>query len=139
MFGPNRDAMEPAKATKSVLFIDDHDDTREMIAVLLSHEGFQVTSVQTSAQGLALAKKGGFDLILMDLYLPDLSGINICEEIRGVDTHTPIIFYTAEARESERKRAMDAGCQAYLLKPIDLDEFLSTVRYYTEGESLSSF
>ena len=82
-------------------------------------------------EGLALASKKCFDLILLDNWMPGLGGIPLCKSIRLLDEQTPVLFVSAAAYESDQKEALTAGAQDYLIKPIDLDKLLSRVRAIT--------
>jgi DNA-binding response OmpR family regulator len=112
---------------KAVLCVDDDQDTCEMLTILLGQAGYDVTHAMNVTEGLALAERGGFDLILLDWYLPDGTGIELCMNIRKFDKFTPIIFYTGEAQPTELHRALGVGANAYLVKPVDTDELLKVM------------
>lgn len=105
-----------------ILCVEDDQDTCELLAIALGMEGYDVVSAHTLAEGLSLAKTGGFALYIVDNWLPDGTGVELCEQIRAFDTHTPIIFYSAAAFNSDREEAIRAGAQAYLVKPIGVLE-----------------
>lgn len=79
------------------------------------------------AAALELARQQNFDLFLLDSRLPDGSGIDLCKEIRQFDAHTPIIFFSADAYDSDRSMAMGAGAQGYLTKPARLSELCDLI------------
>ena len=103
-----------------ILYAEDHDDTREMMVYLLGRSGFEVTSVATGEAAYDLARRGGYDLILINHTFPDMSGVSTCSSIREFDAETPILFYSTRAFQKEIDQAMKAGANAYLIKPKDL-------------------
>ena len=105
--------------TYRVLYIEDHADTVEMVTLMLESYGCSVVSMATMESGLKTATEQKFDLILLDLWLPDGSGSDLCKSVREFDTKTPIIFYSAVANERDQKVALESGAQAYLIKPTD--------------------
>ena len=100
-----------------VLYIEDHEDTRELVTLLLSQKGYDVVTGGTIASGIALANSEKFDLYLLDSWLPDGSGLDLCQKIRQFDKTTPILFYSAAAYASDHNLALQCGAQAYLTKP----------------------
>jgi two-component system, sensor histidine kinase ChiS len=101
-----------------ILCVDDHEDTCEMIATILSD--YRMKTATGAARGLFLARTELFDLYLLDNWLPDLSGVELCRKIRAFDVNTPIIFYSGAAYDSDRQEALAAGAQVYLTKPTGL-------------------
>jgi len=103
------------------LYVEDHDDLRLLMTIMLERAGFRVTTVGNGADALALAGGGEhFDLYLLNHTFPDASGITICEALREFDAVTPILFYSARAMAKEKEKAIKAGAQDYLNKPDDL-------------------
>jgi len=100
-----------------VLYIEDHEDTRELVTLLLSQKSYEVVTGATIESGIALANDGEFDLYLLDSWLPDGSGLELCQKIREFDKITPILFYSAAAYASDYEMALRCGAQAYLIKP----------------------
>lgn len=95
--------------TYRVLYIDDHADTVEMVTLMLESFGFNVVSMPTMEAELKTAAEQKFDLILLDLWLPDGSGSDLCKRVREFDQKTPIVFYSAVANERDRKAALESG------------------------------
>ena len=103
-----------------ILYIEDHDDTRELVTLVLADPNYRVTTTSTSKDALKLARQKHFDLYLLDSWLPDGSGIELCKQLREFDHETPIMFLSAAAYETDKQAAMDSGAQCYLVKPADL-------------------
>jgi DNA-binding response OmpR family regulator len=104
-------------STPRVLYIEDHEDTRELVTLLLNQRSYEVVTGATIESGIALASTEEFDLYLLDSWLPDGSGLVLCQKIREFDKTTPILFYSAAAYASDHEMALKCGAQAYLIKP----------------------
>jgi OmpR-family two-component system manganese-sensing response regulator len=102
-----------------ILFVEDHDDTRSVIRLLLGHRGYQVETAGSANQGLELAQNEPFDLFLLDYQLGDGSGKELCEKIREFDSNTPILFFSASHPKIQQD-AVECGAQGFVLKP-DID------------------
>lgn len=116
-----------------VLYIEDHEDTRELVTLVLEQRSFQVVSGSTIETGVALAGSQRFDLYLLDSWLPDGSGLDLCKQIREFDKATPILFYSAAAYEIDRDQAIKSGAQAYLIKPSQPSELCNLVASLIES------
>lgn len=113
-----------------ILFIEDHEDTREMVTMAIRIWGYRITSARTISEGLRLAQRESFDLYLFDGKLPDGTGVELCRQIREFDEQTPVVFYSASAFAVNKEEALAAGAQAYLSKPADLIDLESIVAKY---------
>jgi two-component system, OmpR family, response regulator len=122
------------EAKGRILFIDDDKDTCEMMCVLLGMEGYEAVLASGVSEGLSLAKAGSFDLILLDWHFEDGTGIELCRMIRAFDEQIPIFFYTGVAYESELKKALMAGAQGCLVKPVDMNDLMQTVSRYSSSK-----
>jgi DNA-binding response OmpR family regulator len=109
-----------------VLFIDDHEDTTEMIKLLLGEEDYAVTVAVTIQEALRLAANEEFDLYVLDKHLPDGSGLDLCAKLNELTPTIPCIFYSGDAYEVHRREAMAAGADAYIAKP-DIDGLIDQV------------
>jgi DNA-binding response OmpR family regulator len=110
-----------------ILYVEDHDDTRDLLTLVLEGRDYEVASAGTIAAALQMARQQHFDLVILDSWLPDGSGVDLCVGIREFNARTPIIFYSAAAYEADRILALAAGAQGYLTKPARLNELCDLV------------
>ena len=110
-----------------ILYIEDHDDTRELVTLVLAQSNYRVTPACNSREALKLAQEQQFDLYILDSRLPDGTGIELCKQLREFDQGTPIMFLSAAAYETDKQAAMESGAQCYLVKPADMGVFSSEV------------
>lgn len=121
-----------------VLYVDDDEDSRAMLRMLLGIELIEAETVGTAAQALSLVQAERFDLYLMDVRLPEIDGFELCRRLRAIDRHTPILFFSGAAFEADRKRGIEAGANAYVIKP-DLDGLLGNIKQFVSpGESATN-
>ena len=109
-----------------VLVIDDHEDTSEMLKLLLGEEDYEVTIALTGQEALRRATEQEFDLYVLDKHLPDGSGVELCTKLNELTPGIPCIFYTGDAYDFHRQEAMAAGAEAFVAKP-DIDGLLANV------------
>lgn len=112
------------KGIQTILVVEDYDDVREMLTILLESEHFRVLEAATGGEALKVIKNGRPDVILMDLALPDFDGFETIRRIRKTDgfQNTPIIVLTAYSGQSMYETALRAGSDYFMAKPIDFDE-----------------
>ena len=128
VFAPNRDALSSVvEKRKHILCTMTTKDTRTMMSALLGMSGYQVTTTGSVTDALSLTKKGGFDLFILDGIYPDGFGVDLCEQIRRFDSPTLIVFLSGLGYDSDIAKGMNAGAQAYLIKPVDMDVLLETI------------
>lgn len=108
--------MEQTKAR--ILHVDDHQDTRLMMAALLQERGYGVLTAGSRAEGLQLAKEINFDLFILDVRLPDGTGVDLCRQLRQMHPGTPILYYSAYGDAAEVESALSTCGDAYLKKPV---------------------
>ena len=109
-----------------VLCVEDDEDAREMLSQLLKFSLIETRAVGTAVQALSLIEAEHFDLYLLEAWLPDLDGVELCRRVRILDRHTPIIFYSGAAYDNDKKRAIEAGANGYVTKP-DIYRLLGSV------------
>ncbi len=112
-----------------VLCIDDDEDSRVMLTTLLRLALIEAKAVGTAAQALSSIQTEPFDLYLLDARLPDLDGFELCRRMRAFDPHTPILFFSGAAYADDKKRGIEAGADAYVIKP-DLDGLLASIKQF---------
>jgi DNA-binding response OmpR family regulator len=123
---------------RRILYIEDHEDTRELITLVLQQKDYEVITGSTIENGIDLAGTERFDLYLLDSWLPDGSGLDLCKRIREFDQRTPILFYSAAAYEADKDLAMESGAQAYLIKPSQTTELCALVSSLIDGSNGSN-
>jgi CheY-like chemotaxis protein len=115
-----------------ILLVEDNEMNRDMLSRRLVRKGFEVALAIDGHEGVAMAAAGGFDLILMDMSLPEIDGWEATRLVReaevGAGTHVPIIALTAHAMSGDREKAMAAGCDDYDTKPVELDRLLGKIQ-----------
>ena len=116
-----------------ILLVEDHEDTRDLMVLLLSQLNYDVVTTTTVAGALSLAESFNFDLFVLDSLLSDGTGTELCRQIRQHDATTPILFYSARAFDEDRDEALSAGAQKYLVKPVDTAVFSRAVSELLTG------
>jgi signal transduction histidine kinase len=119
-----------------ILYIDDDPFNRSLVNRLLTNYNFQVIEAETGLEGLQVARRELPTLILMDINMPGLDGHETTTRMRSISglEQTPIIAITASTTKGERELALTAGCDGYITKPIDIDEFPHQIIAYLEGQ-----
>lgn len=110
-----------------ILLVEDDENIRIMVGAMLESSGYQVIETRSGATAMTLASSHIPDLILLDLGLPDMDGMEILEYVRRTDL-VPIIVLSARSDESEKVRAFDLGANDYITKPFGAAEFLARIR-----------
>ena len=115
---------------KRILVIEDDPDIVELLRYNLEKEDFQVYAATDGKTGLELVKRGSANLLILDLMLPQLSGIEVCKEIRKSQEHEtlPIIMLTARGEETDRVLGLELGADDYVTKPFSIREMVARVK-----------
>lgn len=117
---------------KRILIVEDNDLNLKLFRDLLGANDFDTIETKDGMEAIALTRSQKPDLILMDIQLPEISGLDVTKRIKADETikHIPIIAVTAFAMKDDEERILKAGCEAYISKPISIDHFLATVRRF---------
>ena len=119
----------PSRLQTRVLYVDYHDDSREMLKALLSISQIDVTAVASAESALSLMDAERFDIYLLDSWLADTDGFELCRLMRESKPDTPVLFFSGAAYEVDKRRGMEAGASAYLCKP-DLDGLIGSINQF---------
>ncbi len=111
-----------------ILLVEDEDSLREAVKMNLEMEKYEVADAATGTAALRYISNGVFDLIILDVMLPEMNGFDICEKIRLKDKNTPILFLTAKNAGKDRVEGLKRGADDYLVKPFNLEELLLRVK-----------
>ena len=111
-----------------ILVIEDDPVLADGLAVGLRLNGYTVDAVATCADALAAIKAGAYDAIILDLMLPDGSGLDLLADVRQAGNRTPVLMLTALDETADRIRGLDVGADDYIGKPFDLDELTARLR-----------
>jgi OmpR-family two-component system manganese-sensing response regulator len=111
-----------------ILLVDDEAELTDPLRQILSREGYRVDVADRGAMGRDLALSHNYDLLILDWMMPQLSGLEICRELRRHGKTTPILFLTAKDTIDDRVLGLDAGADDYLVKPFELRELLARAR-----------
>ncbi len=107
--------------------MDDEPYITDVLAAALRFEGFDIEVAATGAQALSMALPGGFDMIVLDVMLPDLEGIEVCHQLRSAGTSTPVLFLTARDTSGDKLAGLAVG-DDYVTKPFSIDELVARIR-----------
>jgi len=124
-------------ARKRILFVDDDEDTRGMMDALLGVYGYEPVIAASVSDALEHARAGGIDLCILDHWATEFDGVDLCQQIRAIDSHTPIMFYSGAGYKADIQKGMDAGAQAYLVKP-DFEHLKPTIDRLIYGTDLTT-
>ncbi len=114
--------------TPHILLIEDESSLSDVIALNLEMDGYKVKVIDDGAEVLPIFNKGSFDLILLDIMLPNVSGLEICKSVREKDANIPILILSAKDRTADRIKGLQLGADDYLPKPFDLEEMRLRVK-----------
>ena len=118
------------RETPLILVVEDYPDTRSLLSSLLRSNGYMVVEAGDGREGVQQANRTNPDLILMDLALPELDGVEATRQIRQRQSHsqTPIFAVSAFATSDVQQDALDAGCNEVFTKPLEIEPFLGKIR-----------
>ena len=124
--------MEVAANKPTILYVEDNPDNRLLIRRVLVSEGYDVVEAANARDALERIKESPPSLILMDINMPDMDGYALTAKLRAIPelNRVPIIALTANVMKGDRERSLEAGCDGYLQKPIDIDTLTSQIEKY---------
>lgn len=114
-----------------ILIVEDERRMARGLQGLLTKQGYAVDTVYTGSSGLDYALSGIYDLIILDIMLPEMDGLSVLRRLRSSGVEVPVLLLTAKSEVEERVRGLDCGADDYLSKPFDTSEFLARVRALT--------
>ncbi len=115
-------------APVKVLVVDDEPAIRRFLRTSLTSQGYQVSEAENGTAALAQIRRGSNDIVVLDLGLPDINGLDIIEQVRGQGSTLPIIVLSSRTDETGKVKALDLGADDYLTKPFGIDELLARIR-----------
>lgn len=113
--------------TKHVLIVDDEARIRDVVSYALQKEGYRVTAADNGRAALESVEQGGFDLVVLDVMLPEIDGLEVCRRVRA-RSRVPILFLSARSEEIDRVLGLELGGDDYLIKPFSPRELVARVR-----------
>lgn len=123
------------KKTINILLAEDDLANQELIKAFIEDYEWIMDIANTGNEALSYARENSYNIILMDIQMPELNGFDVTKKIREEEqltkTHTPIIALTAYAMKNDREKCLNAGMDDYLSKPIDYDDFFEKLKKYT--------
>ena len=136
MSGEEFESTLPVPGVKTVLIVEDNELNMKLFNDLLEAHGYRTVQTRNGKDALGLAKKHKPNLILMDIQLPEVSGLDVIKWIKADDglCSIPIIAVTAFAMKGDEERIRQGGCEAYISKPISVHSFIDAVRHFTSTD-----
>ena len=118
--------------SKTVLIVEDNELNMKLFHDLLDSQGYATLQTREGLQAMALARQHMPDLILMDIQLPEISGLEVTKWLKDDEelAHIPVIAVTAFAMKGDEERIRQGGCEAYISKPISVPRFIETIKSY---------
>lgn len=119
-----------------VLYIEDNLDNMILVKRVLEIEGYEVISAETGQEGLVKALETQPDIVITDINLPDIDGYQVTDKLKknAATAHIPIIAMTANVMKKDRENVIEAGCDGYISKPIDVDDLPGQVENFLKGK-----
>lgn len=118
---------------KKIMVVEDNEQNLYLMQYLLEKSGYSVTLAKNGAEALTLVGREMPDLILMDIQLPDMDGLEVTRRLKGLGGKAPIVAVTSYAMVGDREKAFAAGCSGYVEKPIEPALFLEEIKRYLQG------
>ena len=124
--------MSPEMKKGTILYVEDNPDNRSLIRRVLESEDYTVIEAVNAGQALERLELGNIDLVLMDINMPDMDGYTLTAKIKAIQKYSkiPIVAVTANVMRGDREKSLEAGCDGYIQKPIDIDTLGQQVERY---------
>jgi CheY-like chemotaxis protein len=121
---------------QSILVVEDNDMNMQLVEYLLEEAGYEILKATSGEEALRLAASGSPSLVLMDIHLPGADGLSVAREMKATAgmEEVPILALTAHAMRGDRDRFLEAGCDGYISKPIDVKTFIPSIRRFLPEE-----
>ncbi|MFS8810137.1 response regulator transcription factor [Synechococcus sp. R65.1] len=123
---------EPESSSAHILVIEDEAKLARFLETGLTYEGYRVSVVGDGTAGLAAARTQNPDLVLLDWMLPEISGLEVCRQLRLTGNRVPVVLMTASDEVAARAAGLEAGADDYVVKPFSLQELLARIRIYLQ-------
>jgi two-component system cell cycle response regulator DivK len=122
-------------AGRQILVVEDNDKNMKLFRDVLNASGYRTMEATTGGEAVELATAHSPDLVLMDIQLPDMGGVEALDRLRADErtAHVAVVALTAQAMEGDRERFLAAGFDAYLSKPVNVPDLIATVKRYCEA------
>lgn len=126
-----------SEKSTTILYVEDNPDNRNLIRRVLNAEGYAVVEAAHADQALRKLEEGRVDLILMDINMPDMDGYTLTAKIKKMDPYKsiPIVAVTANVMRGDREKSLEAGCDGYIQKPIDIDTLAQQIERFITRRS----
>jgi two-component system cell cycle response regulator DivK len=122
-----------------ILYVEDNPDNMMLVKRALESRGYRLVEAVNGFDGIAIAEEQDIDLVLLDINLPDIDGYEVAQKLRHSQKHTlayiPIIAITANALKGDAEKALSAGCDVYMSKPINIRELWARVEAYLPSQA----
>jgi two-component system, cell cycle response regulator DivK len=124
--------MDTGENKATILYVEDNPDNRLLIRRVLMSEGYAVVEAANAKEAFSKIQEAAPNLILMDINMPDMDGYALTAQLRALPAldQVPIIALTANVMKGDRERSLEAGCDGYLQKPVDIDTLTSQIEKY---------
>jgi two-component system cell cycle response regulator DivK len=133
----NGETMEDIKKglPKKILVVDDNQDSRELVVKVLKNKGYEMIEAVDGEEAIEKAIAERPNLILLDISIPKLNGYEVTQKLKDMEEfeNIPIVALTAHAMKGDRKKALEAGCEGYITKPINVRELPAQVKSFIKG------
>lgn len=125
--------------TPNILYIEDHPDNMTLVKRIFRPDGYNLIEARNGLQGISIAEEQEIDLVLLDINLPDIDGYEVARRLRASTktelAQTPIIAVTANAMRGDAIKIIEAGCNVYMSKPINIQDLMDTVEKLLKKEA----